>query len=762
MTDYTVNKKEIEKTLRIDCKVIESAIRTLATPGQVTEVRAFDAVLKGTSGWERRRPPKITFGYFNDPATLAAEVGKIETAKAIYFTPNPVKPAAVARADNNLKVAGNNDTTSDTDIERRRFLLLDADPKRPSGVSSTDSEHKAAIQRMRDVYAYLRDLDWPDPVVADSGNGAHLLYRVDEPAEDNGLFSKCLQSLHERFSDDVVDIDTTVHNPARIFKLYGTWACKGDSTEDRPHRLSRILNSPDELEIVPHDLLVNLADDVQVGTPLEGGRRDPPRPGGALQPFDLAEFIERHSLDVKGPDEWQGGQRWTFNTSPMCDHNDGAAFLIQHSSGAVVARCHHNSCSWQWADLRRKLEPESVTRQKPHQGKEPGKTFETDLAPIVVPMSEVDPREVQWLWHNRIAAGRLSLIIGAPGAGKSFFSCDLASRISTGTPFPDGSSCARGSVVLITQEDDPHDVIRPRLDAHHADTSRIHLLKGTRYVSEAGKPTERMFTLADIEVLERTIGSIDDCKLVVIDPIGDYLGGRTDAHRDNEVRSVLVPITRIAEKHGVAVLSIVHTRKGIASHADDLALGSRAFTGLARGVWHLRPDAEDEQRRLLVAGKNNLTAAQTGLAFTIQGEGQRGAIVWEDDPVDMTANQLIAQESGKESGTSVVDECVSWLRDKLAHGEMPAGEIKKQAAADGFKDRTFRRAKEKLRVCHSPSGFGGPWVYSLPDVSRTEPTVLAKQSPVSAQLAKENTLANTAKSGGPLANTGELDSRGNV
>ena len=158
MTDCTVNKKEIEKTLRIDCKVIESAIRTLATPGQVTEVRAFDAVLKGAPSHERRRPPKITFGYFNDPAALAAEVGKIETAKAIYFTPNPVNPAILARAVNKLKVAGKNDTTSDPDIERRRFLLVDADPKRPSGVSSTDDEHEAAIQRMRDVYAYLRDL----------------------------------------------------------------------------------------------------------------------------------------------------------------------------------------------------------------------------------------------------------------------------------------------------------------------------------------------------------------------------------------------------------------------------------------------------------------------------------------------------------------------------------------------------------------------------------------------------------------------------
>ena len=741
---------------RNDTKAIEAAIRTLAAEGQITEVRAFEAVLKGQG-----RAPRIVFGYFDDPAKLAAAVNSITEAKGIFFTPNPVNPDLFARSANQLRVPVNKgETTSDKLIDRRRFFLVDADPKRLSDISATDEEHEAAITLTRSIYAYLRDLGWPDPVAADSGNGAHLLYRVDEPAEDNGLFSKCLQSLHERFSDDAVDVDTTVFNPARIFKLYGTWACKGSSTEDRPHRLSKILSAPKDLEIVPHDLLVNLAEDVTEPNSYRGRESQPklphnlpPRSNGALQPFDLATFIDRHSLDVKGPDEWNGGQRWTFNTSPMCDHNDGAVYLLQHSSGAVVARCHHNSCNWEWADLRRTLEPEVVKRQKPHQGKEPGKTVETDLAPVVVPMSEVDPREVQWLWHNRIAAGRLSLIIGAPGAGKSFFSCDLASRISTGTPLPDGSSCERGSVVLITQEDDPHDVIRPRLDAHHADTSRIHLLKGTRYVSEAGKPTERMFTLADIEVLERTIGSIDDCKLVIIDPIGDYLGGRTDAHRDNEVRSVLVPITRIAEKHGVAVLAIVHTRKGIASHADDLALGSRAFTGLARSVWHLRPDADDEQRRLLVAGKNNLAAAQTGLAFTIQGEGQRGAIVWEDDPVEMTANQLIAQESGKDTGAAGLDECASWLRDKLAHGEMLSGEIKEQAAADGFSWSTVRRAKKKLNAGHTPSGYGKRWVWFLPDVIRTELTVLPKPDPDFPVLPKENALGNTDNTGETMVNT---------
>lgn len=149
-------------------------------------------------------------------------------------------------------------TTSDRDILRRLWFPIDYDPARPSQISSTDVEHEAAIARAREVFAYLHSLGWPDPIIADSGNGGHQLYKIDLPndAESTDLLKRCLQVLSLRFSDDLVSVDETVFNASRIWKVYGTVACKGDSTLERPHRQAM----PDELEVVPLDKLTALAD----------------------------------------------------------------------------------------------------------------------------------------------------------------------------------------------------------------------------------------------------------------------------------------------------------------------------------------------------------------------------------------------------------------------------------------------------------------------------------------------------------------------
>ena len=202
-----------------------------------------------------------------------------------------------------------------------------------------------------------------------------------------------------------------------------------------------------------------------------------------------------------------------------------------------------------------------------------------------------------------------------PGLGKSYLTCDMASRVSNGTPWPDGSDCELGSVLLITGEDDPHDTIRPRLDIHEANVKKIHLLSTVHRLNRDGKTQEFMFTLADVQALETTLKTLSDCRLIIVDPIGSFLGAGTDAHRDNEVRGVLAPIAKLAEQTGAAVLMVVHRRKGGGSNADDLALGSRAFTGIARSVWHLVPDSNSSERRLLLPGKNNLAMQQQGLAF---------------------------------------------------------------------------------------------------------------------------------------------------
>jgi hypothetical protein len=189
-------------------------------------------------------------GYFDDHVLLAREANKLEDrGYGIYVTLNEVDPPLLARASNRARKVYKEPTTSDSDILRRRWLPLDFDPARPSGVCATDAEKKAARLRALEVREFLRGLGWPEPVVGDSGNGYHLLYRIELPndRESLELVKGVLEALAFKFSDRVVEVDTSTCNAARIWKLYGTTARKGDDTGDRPHRRSRLLEVPEEV-----------------------------------------------------------------------------------------------------------------------------------------------------------------------------------------------------------------------------------------------------------------------------------------------------------------------------------------------------------------------------------------------------------------------------------------------------------------------------------------------------------------------------------
>jgi|GEM_PF-804216 len=336
--------------------------------------------------------------------------------------------------------------------------------------------------------------------------------------------------------------------------------------------------------------------------------------------------------------------------------------------------------------------------------------------PVVTCLADVEPRAVSWLWAGRIPAGRITLLVGRPGEGKSFLTTDAAARVTTGTPWPDGSDCPRGSVLLMTAEDDPADTIRPRLDAHGADVQRVHLLSAVRSVDAEGT-YDRLITLADINAIAAALERLHDCRLVVVDPVGSFLGGKTDAHRDNEVRSVLAPIAKLAEKHGPAVLVVAHTRKACSTYADDLALGSRAFTGISRAVWHLSRDHDAKHRRLLLPGKCNLAAQPEGLAFSIDGDPPR--IAWERDPVAMHADDALAAAAAAGTARRGPDPAahllaVTWLREALAGGPRPARDLRDEwLHGHGGSERTLKRAKHSLGVDAYRPEVPGPWWWRL-------------------------------------------------
>jgi hypothetical protein len=222
---------------------IRLAAELIMEPGSVHELRIPKA------GRE-----KTISGYFDDPSKLAqcaAELDARGKYAGIYITLNPCRPALLARCCNRVQSYAEV-TTSDHDVLKRSWLLIDCDPKRPSGISSTEKEHGRAIATACGVWDDLCGAGFGDPVVADSGNGCHLLYRLDlhNSQQANEKIQRVLSVIAVHYAPDDVDIDLTVYNAARICKLYGTVARKGDSTPERPHRRSRLLEVPGRLEIL--------------------------------------------------------------------------------------------------------------------------------------------------------------------------------------------------------------------------------------------------------------------------------------------------------------------------------------------------------------------------------------------------------------------------------------------------------------------------------------------------------------------------------
>jgi putative DNA primase/helicase len=329
---------------------IEAALRVFIEPGQITELRVLDA---STQGYQAAHTES---GYFDDLSKMARAAAGIRQAAGSYFIPNPVNPSLLARAANRVRPVRREPLTGDNDVTARRWLLVDADATRPSGISSTDAEHEAALAKVREIRDALRAEGWPDPALADSGNGGHLLYPVDLQVNDGGLVQRCLEALAFRHNDEKVIIDQTVFNPARIWKLYGTWTCKGDSTADRPHRLARLIEVPEARIPVPKELLEALAASVPR---MESTTRTSAAHAVGHQPFNLGHWILEHQLDAAGPTPWRDGQKWVLCVCPWnSEHKNRSAYIVQFANGAIAAGCHHNGCTGKnWHSLRDLVEP---------------------------------------------------------------------------------------------------------------------------------------------------------------------------------------------------------------------------------------------------------------------------------------------------------------------------------------------------------------------------------------------------------------------
>jgi hypothetical protein len=337
-----------------DLVMIRQTLTLLRATGAVAELRILHTGRTGTVS-----------GYYDDIDVMAQAAAQWSgRVPGVYVTLNPCTPTLLARSANRLTTRARH-TTSDADIVQRCWLSIDFDPARPAGISATDSEHDAALQRAQMCCAWLTQRGWPASLTADSGNGGHLLYAVDLPNDNDSrdLLKRCLEAVALYHSDDVVHIDLTPFNAARIWKVYGTMACKGDNLPERPHRLARLLDVPTTRECVTRQQLEDLAALVPALPPSAPHRRYT-----QAAPFDLGQWIVAHGLPVVAEGLWhQNGYRWILNPCPWNSaHTNRSAFIVRFTNGTIAAGCHHNGCTGNnWHALRDLYEPGWKTRSAP-------------------------------------------------------------------------------------------------------------------------------------------------------------------------------------------------------------------------------------------------------------------------------------------------------------------------------------------------------------------------------------------------------------
>ncbi|MBI5197057.1 MAG: AAA family ATPase [Nitrospirae bacterium] len=355
----------------------------------------------------------------------------------------------------------------------------------------------------------------------------------------------------------------------------------------------------------------------------------------------------------------------------------------------------------------------------------PSWTPEVVEIPGVVRLETVEPESVSWLWPGRIPVGKITLLDGDPGLGKSTVTLDLAARVSTGAPMPDGTPGVAGGVVILTLEDGLADTVVPRLKAVGADLSRIVALAGVP--DHEGKL--RLPTLENIEAMVRACRMVD-AGLVIVDPLMGYLSGRTDSHRDQDIRAALGPLARMAEEIGVAVLVVRHLNKAGGGQSIYRGGGSIGIIGAARSALLVAKDPQDENRRVLAGIKNNLAPMPESMAFHIEGTDGGSRIVWEG-ATSHTADQLLSIPVSQEERSAVEDAQV-FLRDLLEGGPVIAKEIQKQARGAGIAEKTLQRAKKTLGVVSKKldSSFTekGGWSWELPQDGQNVPKVVTKNN----------------------------------
>lgn len=336
----------------------------------------------------------------------------------------------------------------------------------------------------------------------------------------------------------------------------------------------------------------------------------------------------------------------------------------------------------------------------------------------LVCLADVKPEAVKWLWPGVLALGKLTLVGGNPGVGKSQVAASITASVTRGEGFPGaGAVCVGGSVLFVGLEDGLADTLSPRMEAAGANLNRVHIVQGKPVYSAKGEQFNEMIDVTkDLELLRREVNRLGDVRLIIFDPINDYVGEGKQSD-NSDMRKALVPLQTFAEELGLSVLAITHLKKGSGSGDPiDGFISSRAFTGVARSVFAVTKHPDDEAKRLFIAVKNNIEKDTGGYSFciesaTVAGTVETSRVKWDQEPIKCTAGEMMRDSVGDNSRGSLAHDAKVFLADFMRENpdasqqDVIAAGRKESISADALK-----RAKAPLGIESKKIGKGWHWV----------------------------------------------------
>lgn len=591
----------------IDIEKIKETINKLKPGGQLYEIR----ILQGSG----KRKTTIS-GYFRGTDNLEAAFSKVDLRRAnVFYTLNVIDPECYSREQHErfLQV---DDTTSDADIVAYQWMLVDLDPKRRTGISSTDAELEEAKRMAKDVKEYLRGLGFMDPITALSGNGIHLLYCIDLPKtdENENLIKRCLYTLDERFSNNKVQIDKAVFNPSRVSKLYGTTARKGANTTTRPHRMSEMLDVPFLVSVTRTEALRTLAGELAKEIPIQ----QPKTQNRGI--FDVERWLSEKGIGIyKTTSTADGAVKHILEECPFNDsHKAPDSMIIVQPSGAIGFRCLHNSCAGRtWQDVRLMYEPDAyddkneeaearindgwkvhkqyMITKKTDDEEEVKKNLPKLKSISAYDLQQMEFPDTYYAVKDMIPEGE-TVIAAPPKTGKSWLMLDMCLKVAYGEPFLGFDTNKSDTLYLALEDGDKFEQERLNIVCPESAPRNFHFIfNDVLHLNEG-------FILQ----LDALLEQIPNTKLVVIDTLNfiQYHPAKGESAYNADYRTGR-DLKAYAEKKGIAIVVVTHTTKML--HAEDEMMnvsGTNGVTGAADAVVVLSKEHRtDLDAKMFITGR---------------------------------------------------------------------------------------------------------------------------------------------------------------